>query len=290
MSRINNQIQHRISAITILGEKKKEAQKYARENYIAIHGNLNGYNPAKTNTIRSINTAKAYRKSGKLFAEWLKEVKGINKINLVNEQLAGEYLQHRDKELSAWTIKQDMAAINKIFKFNLTSKELNLKDRKLSNIKRSRCGPDANRPGLLLKCKEQIFFIRACGCRRDSVTRVTFKDIVFKDGIATGVKLIEKGGKKRTAPVLEQYQNEFTNFVNGFRLHPDEAIFKTFDNHVAAHYYRADYAKNLYKELYNKIGNKKNETYKNYDKEVLKQVSLALGHNRINVVVDNYMY
>ena len=290
MSRINNQIQHRISAITTLGEKKKEAQKDAREIYLAIHGNLKGYNAAKTYTIRSINTAIAYRKCGKLFAEWLKDEKGINKINLVTPELAGEYLQHRDKELSAWTVKQDMAAINKIFRFNLNSKELNLKDRKLTDIKRSRKGPDSNRPGLLFKCKEQIFFIRACGCRRDSVTRVTYSDVVFKDNLAVGVKLIEKGGKKRTAPVLEVYQKEFTELVNKHSLHPDKNIFKVFDNHVAAHYYRADYAKNLYKELYNKISNEKNGTYKGYDKEVLKQVSKAIGHNRVNVVVDNYMY
>lgn len=290
MSRINNQIQHRISAITILGEKKKEAQKDAREIHIVLYGSLKGYNPAKTYTIRSINTAKAYRKCGEYFANWLKEVKDINKINLVTPEVAGEYLQYRDEYCSAWTVKQDMAAINKIFKFNLKSKELNLKDRKITEIKRSRKGPDQNRPGLLMKFMDQIMFIRACGCRRNSVTRVTYGDIVFKDGIAIGVNLIEKGGKERIAPVLEQYQTEFTNFINRYALHPNETIFKSFDNHVAAHFYRAQYAKCLYKELYNKIGDEKNEKYKEYDKEVLKQVSKALGHNRVNVVVDNYMY
>ncbi len=290
MSRINNQIQHRISTITILGEKKKEAQKDAREIHIVLYGSLKGYNPAKTYTIRSINTAKAYRKCGEYFANWLKEVKGINKINLVTTEVAGEYLQYRDEYCSAWTVKQDMAAINKIFKFNLKSKEIGLKQRKLIDIKRSRNGPEVNRPGLLTKCKEQIFFIRSCGCRRDSIMRVKYSDIVFKNGLATGVRLIEKGGKERTAPVLEQYQTEFTDFTNRHELHPNEAIFKLFDTHVAAHFYRAQYAKNLYKELFNRIGNEKHEKYKGYDKEVLKQVSKALGHNRVNVVVDNYMY
>lgn len=290
MSKISNQIQHEISNLTKLGQKKKEAQKEARIIYNEKHGSLEGYNISKTYTIRSIDTALAYRNSGEQFAAWLKEEKSINKIKLVTRELAGEYLKQRqEKGLSAWTLKKDLAAINKIFDFNLTSKELDLKERKLINIKRSRSGPDKSRPGLIEKYREQIMLINSCGCRRSSVTRVEYQDIVFKDNIAVAVKLIEKGGKARTAPVLTSEQQDFTAMIEKYCNSKDN-IFNDFDNHVEAHFYRANYAKSLYKELYVKKGSELNPQYKGYDAIVLGEVSKALGHNRLNVVVNNYLY
>jgi len=62
MSRINNQIQHRISEMTVLGMKKKEAQAITRAFYKDERGDLKDYQLSKTYFIRSINTAKSYRK------------------------------------------------------------------------------------------------------------------------------------------------------------------------------------------------------------------------------------
>lgn len=288
MSRINNQIQHKISEITLLGQKKTEAQEEARNKYKEQHGNLEGYNISKTQSIRSINTAKTYRKTGEQFAKWLKDEKGINKIKLVTADHAGEYLQIRqEKGISPWTIKSDMAALNKIFGFDLKSKALGLRERKIKNIKRSRSGPDKSRPGIEIKFKDQIMLIKACGCRRSSVTKITYNDIIFKNGQATAVKLTEKGGKFREAPVLEIFKKEFTAMIKKYSG-TQKSIFDKLDSHVAAHYYRHLYAKNLYKELCEKIAPTGN-LYKGYRVEVLKEVSKAIGHNRINVVVDNYL-
>jgi integrase len=290
MSRINNQLQHKISEITHLGQSKKEAQAEAREIYIKEHGNLQGYNISKTYSIRSINTAIAYRKSCEQFAIWLKNEKSTNKINLVTRELVGEYMKHRqDKGLSAWTLKKDLAAINKIFDFNLTSKELDLKERKLTNIKRSRSGPDKSRPGLIKKCREQIYLINACGCRRESVTKVKYNDIIFdENNIAIKIHLTEKGGKHRLAPILDSHKKEFTSMIQKYENNYSN-IFNDFDSHVEAHYYRHLYAKGLYNELCEKIL-PTTELYKGYRVEVLKEVSKALGHNRLNVVVNNYFY
>jgi len=195
-----------------------------------------------------------------------------------------------DKTYSAWTVKQSLSAINKIFNYNLNGKELGLKKRDYKNIKRSRKGPDPNRPGLLEKYKEQIFLIMACGCRRDSVTRVTFDDIIFENGIAVKVKLTEKGGKYREAPILKKYQKEFTQMIKKYE-NCNENIFKEFDNHVAAHYYRHLYAMDLYNELCETM-EPTGKYYKGYRKEVLEEVSKALGHGkkRLNTVVNNYFY
>lgn len=292
MSRINNQLQHRISELTQLGMKKVEAQAITKAIHEAQYGSLKGYISTKTYMIRSINTAKAYRNSAEQFATWLKDIKGINKINKVTRAVAGEYLQQRDKINSAWTTKKDLAAINKIFDYKLTSKELGLKKRKIKDIKRSRKGPDKSRPGLLIKYKEQILFIMACGCRRDSITRVTYQDIVFENGIAVAVNLVEKGGKPRTAPILESHQIEFTAMIEKYRNTTNTNIFKSFDNHVSAHYYRHLYAMNLYEELLSKDGSPEHVKYKGYDSVVLGEVSKALGHGegRLYLVVNNYFY
>lgn len=288
MSRINNQIQHQISEITRLGQSKKEAQAEARDKYLNDHGSLEGYDIAKTHTIRSIETAKTYRKAAEQYAKWLYEEKSINKINKVTPELAGEYLKYRDETLSAWTVKRDLSAINKIFNYDLNSKDLDLKTRNLEDIKRSRNGPDTSRPGLLEKYEEHINFILSCGCRRESITVVTYKDIIFnEDNIAVKVKLTEKGGKYREAPVLEKYQTEFTEFVDKFSDSYSN-IFKDFDNHVASHYYRHLYAKDLYEQVCEEL-QPSGKMYKGYRVEVLREVSVALGHNRINVVVNNYL-
>lgn len=290
MSRINNQIQHKISEMTELGQKKKEAQEHAREVYTEKYGSLEGYEIAKTYTIRSINTAKTYRKAGEQFAKWLYEKKSINKINKVTPELAGEYLQHRDKTLSAWTVKRDMAMINKVFDYNIKSDELGLKKRKITDITRSRSGPDMTRPGLLKKYENEIFFIEACGARRDSITRVKYNDVIFENNIAVSVNLKEKGGKERVAPVLKIYRNEFTELINQYEATKTN-IFKYFDNHVEAHYYRHLYAVNLYEELSKELESS-GEFFKGYRKEVLSKVSAALGHGdkRFSTVVNNYLY
>jgi integrase len=277
--------------MTELGMKKKEGQALTRVFYENEHGNLKGYKLTKTYFIRSINTAKTYRKCGRWFATWLKEEKGINKINKVTSAIAGEYLQHMDKTYSAWTVKQSLAAINKIFDYNLTGKQLGLKERDFKKIKRSRSGPDSKRPGLIKKYKEHIFLIMACGCRRDSVTRVKYSDVIFdENGIATHVSLVEKGGKPRNAPVLDKYKIEFTEMINKYK-YIDGNIFNEFDNHVAAHYYRHLYAKNLYSEFC-ETKEPTGKLYKGYRKECLIEVSKALGHGekRLGTVVNNYFY
>lgn len=289
MSRINNQLQHKISEMTRLGQTKKEAQAEAREIYLRTHGNLEGYNIAKTYTIRSIETAKTYRKAAVQFAKWLYEEKSINKIKMVTPELAGEYLKYRNEKLSAWTVKRDLSMINKVFDYNIKADDLNLKKRKIKDIKRSRQGPDTSRPGLLKKYERQIFFIKACGCRRESVTKVTYNDVIFNEAeIAERIKLTEKGGKYREAPILDRYKDEFTAWIHHYK-NTYSNIFEDLDNHVTAHYYRHLYAKNLYAELCEKVPQGE-EFYKGYDVEVLKEVSNALGHNRVNVVVNNYFY
>ena len=57
---------------------------------------------------------------------------------------------------------------------------------------------------------------------------------------------------------------------------------------IDKHAFRGEYAR----DLYNQIAEQKTEIksdYKGYDKEIVRKVRKALGHNRLSVVVYNYL-
>lgn len=137
--------------------------------------------------------------------------------------------------------------------------------------------------------------------------------------------VISKGGKYNEVRCLPSKQEEMleylkeqgvdiktresTNFKNHKELDSavneykgsykyEDRLFDNYTKNIDNHAYRREYAQNLYRELEeeylkNNPGGEKYYTRKgdgrSYYKEVLEEVSRQLGHNRINVVVQNYL-
>ena len=312
--RINGGFQHRLCEQARFGESKHQAKAEARAAYIKEHGNTHGYNPAKVDGVFSIKTMETYRKAMETFAVWAAE-HGCKNAKQVTQELAGQYLQERQAAgLSAWSVSRDMAAINKTMGYNLTKAELGLSERRLSDITRSR-NMTANDKRDFTAYSDQIALARACGCRRQSVTAITANDCIRNDkGLVVGVRVVEKGGKERVAPVLNAYKEELTKVVErATSAHADqsEPLFARYDSHIDNHSFRAEYANQLIQQLEQEQANgqpwfggdlRKEDyinlrgtdkaigaTYKGHPTDVVAAVSGALGHNRLDVVVNHYL-
>ena len=71
-----------------------------------------------TYQIYSVNSYKTYLKQCKQYAKWLKQEKGINKIDDINktEQYAKEYIQKRlDDGKSIYTVKMERSALGMLY-------------------------------------------------------------------------------------------------------------------------------------------------------------------------------
>ena len=208
--RIFGGLQNRLSRLARFGQSKHEAKQAAREAYIKEHGYLEGYYPARVDGIFSLSTMKTYRAVMQPFAKWLAAHKVKNASQITKEHAAA-YLREREATgLSAWTVSREMSAINKALGFDLTKQELGLRQRKKSEITRSREETENDRRRFT-KFQDQITVAKACGCRRASITRITPNDCVRNEkGQVVGIRVVEKGGRERVAPVLNEYKEQVT--------------------------------------------------------------------------------
>jgi integrase len=309
-NRINRALQHQLSLQNRFGQSKHEAKQAARGAYLKEHGNLKGYNPSKVDGIFSINTMESYRQTAREFAIWAAD-NGCKNANKITRDMAGRYLQERQAEgKSMWTISKDMAAINKLFKYDLTKAELGLQSRSLKEVTRSR-NATANDKRDFSRYKDQITFAKATGCRRQSIKKVKPEDCICNaQGKVVAVRLTEKGGKTRTAPVLNKYKNKLTEVVDK-HSNPGKPLFDTYDSHIDNHAFRSEYATALLQQLENEkavgaelcggdfdphtlvnLRGRDAETdapYRGHDRDICGMVSGALGHNRLCVIFESYI-
>lgn len=307
--RINKSLQNKLNEQARFGQSKHEAKQRAKEQYQKEHGNLKGYNPSKVDGIYSVKTMETYRKVAEEYSKWCAK-ENINNATKLTREHAERYLKERNAEgKSAWTISRDMAALNKIFGYDMNKKDLGLKERRLEDIKRSREECKHDQYNQSSKYQEQIDFARGCGCRRQSITQITPKDLVWANNRVVAVHLIEKGGRERTAPVLNEMKDRLTEIALNHA--GEDKLFKEYGEKIDNHSFRAEYASNLLhqlerereqgqqlcqgdfeiEKLCNLRGNDiSDEPYRGHDRDICGMVSGALGHNRLDIVFTNYNY
>jgi len=319
--RVNKDLQHRLSTMARFGQSKHEAKQTARAEYIKAHGDTRGWNPSKVEGIYGIGTMETYRAAMEDFSKWC-AAHNVGKAEKITRETGAQYLKEREAEgKSAWTVSRDMSAINKVFGYGFTKKELGLSDRRQEDVKRSREDCQHDRYAHQERYAEQMTFARACGCRRQSIEQVRYENLVWKNGRVVAVQLTEKGGKTRTAPVLNEYKDRITELAHQVEERHDdmegplgkERLFLGEYSHmVDNHSLRAEYAANLFRQLEaeraagvplcegdfqverlcNLRGKDRSDDpqYKGHDRDICGMVSGALGHNRLEVVFTSYAY
>lgn len=264
---------------------------------------------SKTKGIYSKTTRKTYLQNCIQFARWCKGNYGIKKINEITYSHANQYLLQQQKEgKTPATLQTRAAAIAKLLHCTTTDINKGIAGRTSKEPIRGRGkAPKTDKADGIRE------FCRNTGCRKEEAAKITPEQIIIKpDGSVEldfsskkEYRNMTKNGKGRIiTKIPKSYQEKLKEIKNTSK--PGEAIFSNLSKNTIKnaqlHSQRRLYAQNLYKtlckEFKEKYGKEPKEDYickgkhagEKYSKTILKQVSLELGHNRLNVVIDNYFH
>lgn len=251
------------------------------------------------NKIYSKATFETYKQQFRHFAEWLDKAHP-EAVTLEDARaFVDEYLRHLiELERSAYSISTAKAAIAKIMGVEATQ-FISTPPRLRANIKRSREVAERDKHISDKKEEELARFTSATGLRRKEMTMITAEDLFFKNGQAyLNIDKGTKGGKSRVAKIVGKTEEETKDIVKWIQS-KEGRLFNKLSSNYDNHYYRATYANRLYNELKRDIDDipaqeryvmRKERAGEVYDKHAMLQVSRALGHNRISVIAQSYLY
>ncbi len=284
------QLNQRLNELKRFGQSKHQAKQQEKER---CREEGRSWNPARTEGIFSHRTCDAYRESTQRFLVWEKEHHPEQKIlREIPREHMGKYLQERiDRGLSAWTLKADAAALAKIFDCSSRDFDVKLPERRIENRVKNR--------GVIKDFSEKnnrdlVTLSKGSGLRRHEIKALKPENIFEKDGRVCVKVERGKGGKPRVAPVLRGYEQAIRDLRE--RTLDQEKVIENIPKQAPIHAYRGEYAKNLYQGIKQERGLEKNRERdiihtrdgRRYDRDITRQVSRALGHNRVEVVVSNY--
>ncbi len=278
---LSYQIKSRLSSLTRYGTSKHNAKK------------KEGQHPKG---IFSFKTYEDYVNKCLQFAEWVKTTYGARDLKDLAPHM-DDYLRYRKtlrkkngQPLSAWTIKLDRAAIEKLFEPEHLKTSEPLPPRLRQDIKKNR----GEIEGFNEKKHDTLVRLgKSTGARREEVAKLRYRDIDAE----AGTVLIEqgKGGKRRTIHALDK---EILREIMAGEHDQDELIFKNIPCRYPEHKYRRYYAQTLYNllarplkevpkcERYYCRGDYKGTIY---DRKAMLLTSIELGHARTSVIASHYL-
>lgn len=251
------------------------------------------------NRIYSKQSYITYKNQFRYFSNWVKEkhpeAHSIEEVRV----LIDEYLKHlMDLERSAYSISTAKAALVKVFQTDSTQ-FIATPIRRRADVKRSRFSVERDKhisDELELRLSQ---FTSATGLRRKEMLQIEAESLFFKDGKAyLNVVNGTKNGKPRVAEIHGVSEAE-TKMIIEFIQSKRGRLFPKLSPHYDNHYYRGIYAKRVYsfyarkekdipkKERYVMRKDRAGEVL---DKLAMEITSKMLGHNRINVIAQSYLY
>ncbi len=203
-----------------------------------------------------------------------------------------EYFDSR-AHLSAWTLAKDRSALAKLF--GRPGPELGpVPSKKRADIRRCR---SISKRFSEKRNQDIVNFARGTGLRRHELTVVRGEQLRQReDGNWYLEGIHGKGGRIRDIQVLPEYAEDVIRMCSGKGEH---RVFDRVPSAMPVHRYRAEYAYQMYLQYARDLSTvPRNEIY--YcrddmagiwlDKKAMKIVSLSLGHNRISVMAQSYLY
>lgn len=251
------------------------------------------------NKIYSKATFETYKQQFRHFADWLEKAQPEAFTLEDARGFVDEYLRHLiELERSAYSISTAKAAIAKIMDVEATQ-FIATPPRLRADIKRSRGVAERDKHISDKKEEELARFTSATGLRRKEMTMIRAEDLFFENGQAyLNVDKGTKGGKSRVAKIVGKTEAETKEIVKWIQSKEGRLFYKLSSNYDN-HYYRATYANRLYNQLKRDIADipteekyimRKDRAGEVYDKQAMLHVSKALGHNRISVIAQSYLY
>ena len=240
------------------------------------------------NKIYSKATFETYKQQFRHFAEWLDKAHPEAETLEDARGFVDEY----------YSISTAKAAIAKVMGVEATQ-FIATPPRLRADIKRSREVAERDKHISDKKEEELARFTSATGLRRKEMTMIKSDDLFFKNGQAyLNVTKGTKGGKPRIAKIVGKTEAETREIVKWIQSKKGR-LFNKLSSNYDNHFYRATYANRLYNQLKRDIDKiptqdkyimRKERAGEVYDKQAMLMVSKALGHNRISVIAQSYLY
>ena len=287
-------------------QQKESYRKTARERLQAMvnagMGSKRSEDKAEAvtrNKIYSKATFETYKQQFRHFADWLEQAHP-EAVTLEDARgFVDDYLRHLiELERSAYSISTAKAAIAKVMGVEATQ-FIATPPRLRADIKRSRGEAERDKHISDKKEEELARFTSATGLRRKEMTMIKADDLFFKNGQAyLNINKGTKGGKPRIAKIVGETEEETKAIVKWIQS-KDGRLFNKLSSNYDNHYYRATYANRLYNQLKRDIDEiptqeryvmRKERAGEVYDKQAMLLVSKSLGHNRISVIAQSYLY
>lgn len=251
------------------------------------------------NRLYSKQSYVTYKNQFRYFSNWVKEkhpeAHSIEEARI----LIDEYLKHlMDLERSAYSISTAKAALVKVFQTDATQ-VVATPIRRRADVKRSRFSVERDKHISDELERKLSQFTSATGLRRKEMLQIEAEDLFFNNGKAyLNVTKGTKNGKSRVAEIHGVSEAE-TKMIIEFIQSKRGRLFPKLSPHYDNHYYRGIYAKRVYsfyarkekdipkKERYVMRKDRAGEVL---DKLAMEITSKMLGHNRINVIAQSYLY
>lgn len=251
------------------------------------------------NRLYSKQSYVTYKNQFKYFSNWVKETNpDVRSIDEARTLVNG-YLQYLiDQNRSAYSIATAKAALSKVFRTDATQ-FIATPIRRRADVKRSRFSVERDKHISDELERRLSQFTSATGLRRKEMLQIEAEDLFFNNGRAyLNVTKGTKNGKPRIAEIHGVSEAE-TKMIIKFIQSKKGRLFPKLSPHYDNHYYRGIYAKRVYsfyarkekdipkKERYVMRKDRAGEVL---DKLAMEITSKMLGHNRINVIAQSYLY
>lgn len=253
------------------------------------------------NLIYSSSTLMTYHKEMKKFINFILEnYPEIKRLRYL-KKYANQYIQKLiDEGKSAYTISTAKAAIAKTLQLDYSA-FIETPKKERGNIKRSRSCKKSDHISQE-RCDFLSKITSSTGLRRKELQSITGEALFFneKDG-SYYLKITKgtKGGRERIARIMGKNKEETDEIVSLFKEAGKMRLLPKISSAYDNHHFRATYAKRVYNfyarsiddlSLKDKYIMRKDRAGEVLDKEAMKITSEFLGHSRIDVIAQSYLY
>lgn len=296
------QIKHALDARLAIGESKATAKK----------ARTSSGRRESDEKIYSWNTYRAYMQHANYFARWIEEKHPKCKTLAQARRFVDDWLLERiNQGKSAYTVKLEAAALAKVYGCS-TKEFMKTPERIRSEIVRSRGEKVRDAHFSEAKNMDLVTFCRCTGLRRAELEKIRGDQLIRNNDGSYSVQVISgKGGRDRVPPVIGSPE-EVQTVVRIMKAAGHGKVWEKIHNALDVHALRAEYATRVYRKHARPIeslrgmimpdpdrrGKYVSVIYKCrgeyagqvYDRAALLAASKALGHNRVSVVAEHYLW
>ena len=257
--------------------------------------------------IYSYSTLKTYMKECSYFVNYCKQHYHCKTLEQCYPYIS-EWIDSR-RHLSAYTLKLDLSAIAKLYGVPAAELKIKTPSRTMDKITRSRGIKARDKHFSESNHSDIVYFCQCTGLRRAELAALRGNMITTDERgrLCLNITVGSKGGRPRLVPIIGDIERIKAMMIAA----GDNKVFPKIPNGMDVHNYRGQYATAIYNMFarpidsipFDKINKGTGHKYKsdvyvcrNYnkgkrlDKKAMLEASKALGHNRICVVGEHYIY